>query len=166
MTYSVSTDEIVRKKTVGAFLIFFVLSFNNLVFFKMNWMVCVGIFMFFTLLLLISYLHKPTKYQVKDDGIIIYRPIGNVFINMKDLEGVDTYEHDLLKTSSQGGAFGYYGKLNTDLGKIQCYVTRRNNYVVLTKRGRMYIALTPDLPEEFVNDVVSKATSQAFCKAE
>ena len=83
------------------------------------------------LLLLFTYLNRPTKYQVDIDKIIIHRPIGNIEMMLQDFARIDRIQHDLLKNANKGGAFGYFGNHDTDLGQIQFYATRRDKLVKL-----------------------------------
>jgi hypothetical protein len=70
--------------------------------------------------------------------------------------------HDLLKNSVKGGAFGYFGKYNTELGKITWYGTRRDKIVLITKKDKTKIVLTPDLWDEFTEQFEREASSQQF----
>ena len=112
------------------------------------------------LILLYTYLHRPTQYQVDKDNIIIHRPIGNVEIKTSDINRVDRIHHDLLKTASKGGAFGYFGTFETELGRIRFYATRRDRMVMLTKHDKTKIILTPDHHEAFIEILETKASSQ------
>jgi hypothetical protein len=160
MTFTTSSDEIVRKKTAGVFILFTVLPLYTLFHNSDKWIWSLGFFLFFMLILFYTYLHRPTQYQVDNDKVIIRRPIGNVEIYIKDIARVDRIHHDLLKNSSKGGAFGYYGNFNTDLGKIRFCATRRDNLVMLTKKNKTKIILTPDQDDAFIMDVETKASSQ------
>ena len=100
------------------------------------------------------------KYEVDDNKIIIHRLISNVELNFQDIARVDRIHHDLLKNASKGEAFGYFGKFNTDLGKIRFYATRRDKFVMLTKHDKNKIILTPDKVDEFIKDIEPKASSQ------
>lgn len=112
------------------------------------------------LVLLFTYLHKPLKYQVENDIIVIRRHIGNVHLSMQEIARVDSVHHDLLRNSFKGGAFGYFGKFNTDLGVITFYATRRNHFVLITKKDKTKIILTPDLQDEFIEDIEKKVSGQ------
>lgn len=153
MTFTTSADQIVRKKTISVFLIFTILTLPNLFHSSDKWVWYVSFFLVFMLLLLFTYLHKPLKYDVQSDKIVIRRAIGNVEINIQDIERVDRVHHDLLKNSSSGGAFGYFGNFNTDLGKIKFYATRRDKLVMLTKKDKTKLILTPDQENEFIEYV-------------
>ena len=160
MTFTTSIDEIVRKKTIAVFFIFTVLTLPNLFHSSDNWIWYVSFFSFFMLLLLLTYLHKPLKYEVENDKIIVHRIIGNIVLNIQDISRVDRIHHDLLKSSSKGGAFGYFGNFDTDLGKIKFYATRRDRLVMLTKHDRTKIVLTPDQEDQFIANVEKIASSQ------
>ena len=160
MTFNTSSDEIVRKKTAGVFILFTVLPLFNLFHSSDKWIWYLGFFLFFMLILLYTYLHRPTQYQVDNSKLLIRRPIGNIVINIQDIARVDRIHNDLLKSSSKGGAFGYFGKFDTDLGIIRFCATRRDNLVMLTKHDKTKIILTPDQGDEFIKDVEMHASSQ------
>ena len=160
MTFTTSMDQIVRKKTVAVFVIFTIVTLPNLFHSSDRWIWYIGFFSFFMLLLLMTFLHKPLKYEVGNNKIIIHRLIGSVALNIQDIARVDRIHHDLLKNSSKGGAFGYFGKFNTDLGKIRFYATRRDRLVMLTNHDKTKIILTPDHIDDFIEDVETKASSQ------
>jgi hypothetical protein len=96
---------------------------------------------------------------VENDKIIIHRIIGNIVLSIQDIARVDRIHHDLLKNSSKGGAFGYFGNFDTDLGKIKFYATRRDQLVMLTKHDKTKIVLTPDQEDQFIADVEKIASS-------
>lgn len=159
MKFSISSDQIVRKKTAGVFLLFTVVPLFNLFHTSDQWIWYLGFFLFFMSLLLLSYLNRPTQYQVGTDSVIVYRPIGNVEINFSEITRVDRVYHDLLKTATTGGAFGYFGKYETDLGHIRFYATRRDKMVMLTKIDQTKIILTPDNEDEFIKILETKSIS-------
>ena len=142
MILSTSTDKYVRKKTGGAFLLFF--SPLLLMFISYGKIFPWILFAIFLFLLFFTFLSKPTKYEVSDQQFIIHRYKGNVVINIEDIARVDRIHHDLLINSVKGGAFGYFGDFHTDLGKIRYYATRRDKVVLLSKKDNTKIAVTPD----------------------
>ena len=160
MTFTTSVDQIVRKRTIAVFVIFTIVTLSNLIHSTDKWILSVSFFSFFMLLLLFIYLHKPLKYVVEHDKIIIHRMISNIEINIQDIARVDRIHHDLLKSSSTGGAFGYFGNFDTELGKIKFYATRRDRLVMLTKHDKTKIVLTPDQEDQFIADVEKIASSQ------
>jgi hypothetical protein len=112
------------------------------------------------LILLLSYLKRAIKYEVNHNNILIYRLLGNVVINNQDIDRVDRIHHDLLVNSTSGGVFGYSGKFDTDLGKIAFYATRRNKLIMLTKKDKTKIILTPDHEDEFIKDLEEGINAQ------
>ncbi len=158
MTYYTSADKIVRKKTIAVFMIFAAIPLFSLILLE-RWIWEISLFGFFMLILLYTYLHKPTRYEVRDEKIIIRRPIGNVEINLQEIARIDPIHHDLLKDATKGGAFGYMGKFDTYLGKTMWYGTRRDQIVLITKTDGSKIVLTPDQREEFIEQVSSTLRS-------
>ena len=112
------------------------------------------------LLLLLTYLYKPLKYEVYNNKIIVHRLISNVELNIEDIIQVHRIHHDLLKSAFKGGAFGYSGEFDTDLGKIRFYATRRDTLVMIIKNDRTKIILTPDREDEFFKYVKNKVSQQ------
>jgi hypothetical protein len=152
MTYTVSADKIVRKKTIATFLMFTALTLGNL-FQYQNWIWQVSFFAFFMIILSTSYLLKPSNYEIDSQNIIIHRLIGDVKINLQQIARVDRIHHDLLKETGKGGLFGYFGKVYTFLGKTNFYATRRNNLVLITKKDNTKIILTPDEQDGFIEQI-------------
>lgn len=153
MTFTTSADQIVRKKTIAVFIIFTILTLPNLFHSSDKWIWYVSFFLVFMLLLLFTYLHKPLKYDVQSDKIVIRRLIGDVELNIQNINRIDRIHHDLLKNTSKGGAFGYLGNYDTDFGKIKFFATRRSNLVMLTKQDNSKIIITPDKPEDFIETI-------------
>jgi hypothetical protein len=139
---------------------FTVLPLFNLFNSSDKWIWFLGFFLFFMLILLYTYSIKPTQYQVDKDNITIHRNIGNVEIKISDINRIDRIHHDLLKTATKGGVFGYFGNFETDLGQIRFYATRRDRMVMITKHDKSKIILTPDQQDEFIQSIETKASSQ------
>ena len=151
MIYSVSTDKIVRRKTVAVIALFCVIPLSK--FTSSNWMMSLCFFAFFMTFLLFTYLHKPSDYEVDNKNLIIHRSIGDIKINLKQIARVDRIHHDLLEDTRKGGAFGYFGKIHTFLGNTTFYATRRNNLVMITTKDNTKIILTPDERDNFVEQI-------------
>lgn len=150
MTFTALSDKIVRKKTAGVFIIFSFIPLFNLFHSSDRWIWYFGFFLFFMLILLFTYLHRPTKYLVDANRVVICRPVKNVEIDIQDIKLVNRIPHDLLKNSTRGGALGYFGNFNSNLGKIRFYATRRDRLVMLTKYDNSKIILTPDQEDQFI----------------
>ena len=164
MTFSTSTDQTVRRKTKGIFVLFTVLPLFYLVNGSPKWLwFAAAYFLLMQFILFYTYLHKPQQYHVDGRKIVIKRRIGNVQIKTNDIARVDRIHHNLLQSSSKGGAFGYFGKFNTDLGLIHFYATRPDNFVLLTKMDNTKIILTPDQQNDFIKEVEKTANLPVRC---
>jgi len=159
MTFTTSFDDIVKKKTIGVCILLTLLPSYNL-FFNKLWLGYLPIIAVFISILLYTYLKRPIKYEVDLNNVLIHRQLGNVVINIQDIDRVDRIHHDLLINSTKGGAFGYSGKFDTDLGKITFYATRRNKLIMLTKKDKTKIILTPDQEDEFIKDLEKGINAQ------
>ena len=159
MIFTNSFDDIVRKKTFGACIMFSVFP-AYILFLNKVWLWDLPLIAILILVLLYTYLKMPLKYEVGQNNVLICRRIRNIVINFQEIERVDRIHHDLLKNSTSGGAFGYNGKFNTDLGKITFYATRRDKLIMLTKKDKSKIILTPDQEDEFIKDLEKCINSQ------
>jgi hypothetical protein len=151
MTFSVSTDKKVRRNTVIGLILFSVLPLSSLFRDDHPWISLVLISLF-VLAILEMYLIKPLQYQLDDSTLTMRRPFKDKVIDLKDIRRVDRIEYDILD-GAIGGIFGYYGVFSTELGDITFHATRRGNMVMLTKHDDSKIILTPDQPDEFMNEL-------------
>ncbi len=152
MDFTTSMDEIVRKRKMGFALLFFSMPFYFLAF-GMNKVFVISCFVVFMAILLFTYLKKTVKYSIDKNSILICRRIGNVEINIKDIGRVDKIHHDLIKKETKGGAFGYVGQFDTEIGRTHWFTTRRDQLVLITKKDGTKIILSPDMPYEFIKQV-------------
>jgi hypothetical protein len=159
MTFTTSFDNIVKRKTVGVCILF---AFFSIYFLLLNrgWYWYLPLIAIYTWIILRSYLIRPKRYEIDDNSIIIDRLLGKVIIKFQEIERVDRIHHDLLLNSTSGGPFGYCGKFDTDLGKIAFYATRRNKLIMLTKKDKTKIILTPDQEDEFIKDLEKGINAQ------
>lgn len=111
----------------------------------------------FVLLLIhsIAFSFWPKSYTLNTDKLIINRPLINVKINRSDIKSVEQIGKDKLRYTFRmfgvGGLFGYYGNfVNSTLGSMTWYATRRDKAVLITTLENKKIIVTPDSPEEFV----------------
>lgn len=113
-----------------------------------------------TLILLIAYAFRPNNYAVSDDKLLIHRMISDVKILRSDIKSVEMIDESKVKNSirtfGSGGFFGSYGKFwNSTLGSMTWYITRKENFVLVTTNDEKKILLTPDEPEAFVTSLSS-----------
>jgi hypothetical protein len=149
MTFSTSLDDTAKKRTAAAFILFSCATLGYSSIFK-NWVVSLSFFVVFMAFLGIAYLIKPISYEVTKTTVVIRRLIGKILINRLDIVRIEKIYKDLLQNSRTGGGFGYFGKLDTPMGKMTWYGTRRNNLVVLTMKDQKRIVLTPDEWDGFI----------------
>ena len=103
----------------------------------------------------IVYLLRPHNYSISSDKLLIHRMLGNIEINLNDIQFVQEIDESQVKNSIRtfgvGGFFGNFGKFwNGKLGNMTWYVTRKNNFVLVETKNHKKIILTPDKPAEFV----------------
>lgn len=152
MDFTTSMDEIVRKQTMGFALLFFTMPFYFFIL-GSNRVLWIGCIVVFIGILLFTFLKKTVKYSIDKNSIFIRRRIGNVEINIKDIGRVDKIHHDLLKKETKGGAFGYVGQFDAEIGRTHWFTTRRDQLVLITKKDGTKIMLSPDKPYEFIKQV-------------
>ncbi len=151
MTFSVSTDKKVRRYTVIGVLLFSVLPLSSLFRDDHLW-ISLLLIALLVLAMLEMYSRKPFQYQLDDSTLTMSRLFKDMVIDLKDIRRVDRIQHDILD-GTMGGIFGYYGVFSTELGDITFHATRRDRMVMLTKYDDSKIILTPDQPDEFVNEL-------------
>ena len=100
---------------------------------------------------------RPISYKLTDDKLIIDRPLFDIKIKRTEIKNVEQLDKGKLSWAMRifgvGGLFGYSGKfINTKLGSMTWYATRRNNAVLVTTIYNKKIVLTPNEPEKFVTE--------------
>ncbi len=115
-----------------------------------------------TLLLIyfIAFAFWPKNYILTKDKLVINRPLFNANINRSDIKSVEQIGKDKLRFAFRmfgvGGLFGYNGKfVNSTLGSMTWYATRRDKAVLITTLENRKIVVTPDNPEELVANLNS-----------
>lgn len=103
----------------------------------------------------IAFSFWPKSYTLTTDKLIINRPLLSADINRSDIKSVEQISKDKLRYAVRmfgvGGLFGYYGKfVNSTMGSMTWYATRRDKVVLITTIKNKKIVVTPDNPEEFV----------------
>ena len=103
---------------------------------------------------------RPVKYKIKQDEIEICRPLLNARIRRSEVLHAEVIGSDVMhgaiRTWGVGGLWGYYGNFYSfTLGRMTWYATRKDK-VVLLKTEKDNIILTPDDPEMFVENIMSR----------
>ncbi len=160
MTYKASLDTTSKVVTTLISALFIVIITVQVVLFVQsgNWT-----FLATSVLLLgiyvVSYLYRPVCYEVGNGNIIVHRPGSDVTIPYDDVKVISLIAGQQLKgsirTFGAGGLFGYFGQfMNKELGCMTWYATKRGRKVVLIElQNNKKIVLTPDEPEQFVQQI-------------
>ena len=112
-----------------------------------------------TILSIAMYNLKPLSVTIGNDAIIINRKWKPVTINFSEINSIRIVEKEemkgVIRTFGNGGLYGYTGMYyNKIMGSMRWYCTQRCNYILIQTRGKKTI-ITPDLPNEFMNDIKS-----------
>ena len=103
----------------------------------------------------VSYLFRPTGYELTDENFIIHRAIKDVVIKKASIREVILPSSEqmrwTIRTFGVGGLFGYYGKfVNWKLGNMTWYATRRNKIILIMTADGKKLVITPDETEKFL----------------
>lgn len=96
-------------------------------------------------------LFVPLRLIVTEDMIKIWRPIGVVNIDMKEILSCSIIENDesffnkVVRTFGSGGLYGYWGYFrHDDYGKMKFYVTHKKQCLrIKLKNGKHYVISSP-----------------------
>ena len=109
-----------------------------------------------------TYSFRPIGYDITNDELIIHRTFRNVVIKRKEIKTVEAINKDQMKwtirTFGVGGLFGYYGEfVNSNLGDMTWYATRRDKTVLIETIDDKKLIVTPDEPEAFIKKLSEPA---------
>jgi uncharacterized membrane protein len=110
------------------------------------------------IIVIICYGYQPRKYVLTKTHLTILRLFGAASIETEKISSVEQASHELVKGSIRafgvGGLFGYFGEfINAKLGRMTWYATRRTNYVLIKTADHRKFVLTPDQPQQLVNEL-------------
>ncbi len=115
------------------------------------------------LIYIITYCYHPLSYQVKNNNVVVHRYASDVVLHCSEIKNIQIINQQKLsgavRTFGVGGMFGYFGQfLNRDLGCMTWYATRRDNKAILIEmNNRKKIIITPDMPEQFIQQFTAVA---------
>ncbi len=100
----------------------------------------------------VTFLFRPTYYELADNFFIIHRPIFSVKIHHSQIVAVKAIKQDDISKSIRlfgvGGLFGYFGIFaNFELGKMTWYLTCRDKLLLIHTKDKKII-ISPDNPEQ------------------
>lgn len=159
MTFKASLDGLAKGVTIGVSLLFSVIVVGQ-VYLYLSGSHLSAFITVITILAVyfVTYSFRPIDYDITDEQLIIHRTINDVIIKRQDIKHVTPISKDQMKwtirTFGVGGLFGYYGKfVNSKLGDMTWYATRRDKTVLIETVDNKKLIVTPDEPEEFIKQL-------------
>jgi len=112
---------------------------------------------------IIAYALSPKSYEIKEDSMIIHRPLKDVVIHRSEIEEVHQMEDGKLARSMRlfgsGGLFGYFGLFwNREFGTMTWYATRRDQAIMIITSSHKKLVITPDETDAFMQAYASLTT--------
>lgn len=155
MTFSVSMDKRVLRRTIAFSVILVLLPLARLFFIGFVGSDGYIADILFLSLIVLAYCQKPMRYRVDEGNILVQFPFSGIRISRNEISSVVKADQDLLG-DVWGGVFGYYGNYDTILGEVRSYATRSDRLVLITKADGKKILLSPDQPDAFIDAVNNK----------
>lgn len=159
MTFKASLDGLAKGVTTGVSILFAFVIAGQIYLYLSG----AHLSAFFTTLPIVAiyfatYAFKPIDYNITNDKLVIHRTIKNVIIKRQDIKRVAPINKDQMKwtirTFGVGGFFGYYGLfVNSKLGDMTWYATRRDKTVLIETIDDKKLIVTPDEPEAFIKQL-------------
>lgn len=159
MTFKTSLDGLAKAVTIGVSALFAVIIGGQVY----TYISGSPVSAFFTAIPILAvyfatYSFRPINYDVTNDQLVIHRTIKDVIIKRRDIRRVAPINKDQMKwtvrTFGIGGLFGYYGQfVNSKLGDMTWYATRRNNTILIETFDDKKLIVTPDEPEAFIKEL-------------
>lgn len=159
MIFKASLDKLAKGVTIGVSILFGAIIIAQVYSMASGSFIVSSIII--TSLLVIyfaTYVFRPIHYEVTSDQLLIHRIFSDVIIKRIDILNVEPLHKDQLKwtirTFGVGGLYGYYGKfVNSKLGNMTWYVTRRDNVVLVETTNDKKIVLSPKDVSSFVQSL-------------
>lgn len=148
MKYKASLDKLAKGLTIGVILFIAVIFSIEFIFNSVGLLSASFGFGITCIFLLLCYLYAPKSYTLNETNLTINKVAGKVEINLKDITSVQRitkFEGGTVRTFGSGGFLGYYGKFyNSKIGKLNMYVTRSDNKILLKMNDGRNIVISPD----------------------
>jgi hypothetical protein len=114
---------------------------------------------------IITYALSPTSYEIKEDSMIIHRPLKDVIIHRSEIVEVHQMEEGKLARSMRlfgsGGLFGYFGLFwNKEFGTMTWYATRRDQAMMIITSSPKKLVITPDETDAFMQAYAALTTKK------
>lgn len=158
MTYKTSLDNFAKAITIGVAILFSIIIIGQYSIITDAGR-AVPIYTAVALLLIYfsAFAFKPINYNLTNDELIIHRLFIDVKIDRTHIKSVELIDKEIIRwsfrTFASGGLFGYFGKfVNSKLGKMTWYATRKDRIVLVQTINDRKIILTPNDPLKFIAD--------------
>ncbi len=161
MKYAASLDKASKIITFIISLLFVVIVVFQVVFFiqkgEYSALIVIGVLV---IIYGITYCYHPVNYQIKNRNIVIHRYASNIVLSRNEIKHIEIVPPQKIRSAIRifgvGGLFGYFGNfINRDLGCMTWYATQRDNEAVLIElNNNKKIIITPDMPEQFVDQLL------------
>jgi len=156
MKFKASMDNLAKGVTAAISVLFAVIIVAQLFLYRSGSPITAIITTILILIIyVVSYLFRPTGYELTDENFIIHRAIKDVVIKKASIREVILPSSEqmrwTIRTFGVGGLFGYYGKfVNWKLGNMTWYATRRNKIILIMTADGKKLVITPDETEKFL----------------
>lgn len=161
MVFKASLDGIAKVFSIlFTLLLLSIVVWQIYVFYETPQLNSVKAVLFMLAVLLIPYFYHPLNYHIGAEEVVIRRPFNKVLIRRSEIESIKIVDKQdmkgTLRSFGVAGLYGYYGRFsNLKIGSMLWYATQRRNYVsIQTKDNKIYI-LTPDKPNDFVQQLAN-----------
>lgn len=99
--------------------------------------------------LFIAYLYSIRNYEITDEFFIIHRPFISRKIDLNEIDGVRELNLNergiFLRVFASGGFLGHFGiYYSNQLGYLNVYATKRDNWILITTRSGENLIVSPD----------------------
>ncbi|MCW3106086.1 MAG: hypothetical protein JWQ09_592 [Segetibacter sp.] len=159
MTFKASLDGLAKGVTIAVSFLFALVLTQQIYLYLSG----AHLSAFFTALPILAiyfatFFFRPIYYDITEDKLVIHRTIKDVIIKRQDIKRVEPIHKDQMKwtirTFGVGGLFGYYGFfVNSKLGDMTWYATRRDKTVLIETVDDKKFIVTPDEPEAFIKQL-------------
>lgn len=147
MKYKASMDKNAIGITTGVLLLFIFIVFNFIFYDSFYKTPALLFIISFAIILLLAYIYAPNSYTLTKKLLIINRPVGNISIELSDIDNIELFINRNLSIRSVGiyGLFGFYGRYyNRVIGSMDLYATRLSNRLLITTKSNRRLIISPD----------------------
>ena len=159
MVFKASLDGIAKVFSIlFTLLLLSIVVWQIYIFYNTPQLNSVKAVLFLLAILLVPYFYHPLNYHIEAEEVVIRRPFNKVLIRRSEIESVKMVDQQdmkgTLRSFGVAGLYGYYGRFsNLKIGSMLWYATQRRNYILIQTKGSNTYILTPDKPNDFVQQL-------------